>query len=108
MVRSLALDKYYGKFWRREGRTAIVTSQWIKEGKQNGPVKHKKNCRSDLSSVTENTKQSYEKSSLVHRNIILTKRSLIKLEKPLTKVAKFNSSNPKTHPLIFVWQGARR
>ena len=33
MVRSLALDKYYGKFWRREGRTAIVTSQWIKERK---------------------------------------------------------------------------
>ena len=44
-----------------------------------------KKLRSDLSSVAENTKQSYEKKILVHRNIILTEEIFNQIEQALNK-----------------------
>ena len=44
-----------------------------------------KKLRSDLSSVTENTKQSYEKSLLVHRNMILTEEIFNQIKQAFNK-----------------------
>ena len=44
-----------------------------------------KKLRSDLSSVTENTKQSCEKSLLVHRNIILTEEIFNQIKQAFNK-----------------------
>ena len=44
-----------------------------------------KKLRSDLSSVTENTKRSYEKSLLVHRNIYLTEEIFNQIKQAFNK-----------------------
>ena len=44
-----------------------------------------KKLRSDLSSVAENTKQLYERSLLVHRNIILSEEIFNQIEQAFNK-----------------------